>query len=1807
MPIFDNELFNTPIDRENKINAGVIQSPSTIGLNKGLGGFGEQESSSTGLSLDEIANLANTPNSKGWDSPVQMIPQSELLENKRYGMYERGIDLEEYHALGQGAGEQWWNSLVKMGATAAGTFAQSFGTIPNAISAIRSGKISDFSDPDGYEASIDNWLKNLEDNFPNFYSKYEKEHPFLTAIPFTKGSANFWGDKILKNLGFIIGAIGGAVVQDAAIGAVTSGMGGVPLISSQIGKASLYLGKLFSRSSDVSKVLEAAKATGIAGEELLNVTKLAQIAKGGQLLDKAANGSRYALSLYSSSAAEAGVEARDGYRQVKENLIKQYKDEHLGEEPIGSDLEQINKYAEDAMNVRFGINMALLTVSNAIQFDSFLKTFGKAKTASGSLTRSIEEAGKIGLKEGSLDVFEKKVAPTVVGKVWDSIKPKLPEIFSEGVYEEGGQYAAERGTYDYYTRKYKDPYKGENRNTWDSLNETIDSTMYGLKQQFGTDEGLENMLLGALTAIITGGAKKTYDSIKGQGSNAQIQNAVNTLNQYGLTGVLSNKYDNTGTSAAISKEMNEAVKSGDVFKFKNLKSDVFFNYVMSRIPSGLHDVTIEQLEMLKDLPKEEFEKTFGMDFNESSKNTVEGYVDKLIDKANNIKSTVEALDKMYKNPFNNIIDPKTEEEQQEKNFYKTFNEWKTDLAYYSNVPFDVNNRLQSIGNDLIKIHPLLNTDIVGKLTSKKGLESLQKEYQQKAKDLEKTITEFTSPEDKRKINREIKTLNSMSEKVSLGLLTPEVNGRMFHDILNFEVNNQDASKDTVIPIEKMQDAYTYGVDINRLNDRKKRVNDIYDGLSSKEGFQKYFEQAEEIQKEAEQPLEQKEYSFINSKKKREVAEVGKEYELPTIKTAYWKKEKDSYNVYTPTGEVEKYDTPEAADKAMNDINKDINALAKVKVVAQNADGTLKIEDLSGTIQNIKPETLQSYSRIISKEEQLLKNKSQLDKEQNKFEAFSPTVPTGNPTQEDKVWEEPKKATNKFFISTITESEELNDPTQSAPHIKRARKFLNEAKTFRNRNKLGVILVTPNQEDAYGLTGLSNLSYPNGKNLTDVDNGLVVAVFIETDRNKLYYINENGRRLSEVGQPIDVNSVVFQTMPTTAIEDSTGQPRYRKGQQEEFEKQSKTWRATRESLFASTGTPKVYKFNISRGIGIEIPNQLNYVGNTLIEEKKIPTKEGLIKISKEGTLTRNGETITVPKGRPVLINDDTFEPLQNNKLGKKKATNIFHTIKSQVDELLEANENKKPLKLNPRFITYLQNVLYYTNKKELKAGNKFLIDTSKMSIVIGDTEYRFSEIESRKDQIIDQLTNIYHNINDTTLTKKFNDSFYELVYNENENKWEDKEWTNYQTYLLSSENRTVEETPLVTSIAKPSEGVPYTHKAKYATLIDFEHPSTEQKKTVSKPKPVVPVVEEKKEEVPSIKLGEYVLDGVTENIFKAKAGDIPFTASIDEENNINVSANISEDILEKSGLTADFITKVITANLVKLQKAQEAPKVEEIKKELPKQEGFNLGNTSTPKDEYRKIGEEDSERITNTEIELFKEWTKNNVPNIPYEILENIITINDNEKAWGVFEEGIAKFYKGALKGTEYHEVFEGIFKSMLSTEQRQALINEFKSQQGEFIDRQTGKKIEYSKATDLQAKERIADDFADFRLGKIKVKSLGEKMKDFFRSIIEFFKSFISKPSLKQQLFKAIDTGKFKEKTLEIQSTKTSQFRLLKQLEEKQREELINSKPEVNVTFLSGKELVNLENSEQAKIKQQELVQEYQEIQKIINCLWKSF
>ena len=209
-------------------------------------------------------------------------------------------------------------------------------------------------------------------------------------------------------------------------------------------------------------------------------------------------------------------------------------------------------------------------------------------------------------------------------------------------------------------------------------------------------------------------------------------------------------------------------------------------------------------------------------------------------------------------------------------------------------------------------------------------------------------------------------------------------------------------------------------------------------------------------------------------------------------------------------------------------------------------------------------------------------------------------------------------------------------------------------------------------------------------------------------------------------------------------------------------------------------------------------------------------------------------------------------------------------------------------------------------------------------------------------------------------------------------------------------------------------------------------------------------------------------------------------------------------------------------------------------------------------EFRQVGKDSNDRISNAELEMFKEWHAKNVPFIPFEILENIIQ-RGGITAWGVFENGVAKFVRGGLRGTEYHEIFEAIYADFLTETEKNNLLTEFRNKKGEFTDRQSGKKIAYSDATDKQAKERIADDFSDFRLGKLPARSLGEAVRNLFKKIMDFFKSFVSKPSMKNELFKAIDSGKFKETKLsERAKALAPEYRAIQGLTEEQTNNYIN-------------------------------------------------
>lgn len=937
-----------------------------------------------------------------------------------------------------------------------------------------------------------------------------------------------------------------------------------------------------------------------------------------------------------------------------------------------------------------------------------------------------------------------------------------------------------------------------------------------------------------------------------------------------------------------------------------------------------------------------------------------------------------------------------------------------------------------------------------------------------------------------------------------------------------------------------------------------------------------------------------------------------------------------------------------------------------------------LEETIAVITNSIDETYKSVKEknaAIEKEEQaLLATKNEIDREQDKVELNSGEIATPAPiettTAEEVVKDDESylKSWKDFYISGTSESENDQNRANAAQHVKNARQFLNNVKNFKNVRNIGAILVTPNNQAALGLEGLTDLQFGRPTNaedkINDVDNGFVAQVFVEHENGKTFFVDKDGNRIGEVGKQIDINQAIFQAMPTTDLyynytDPKTGQrvPRYRQGQKEQLESASNGWRQERAKLFAnSNGDYKVYQINVSRGL--PIINKINgvyernQVGGILIPENRISSQAGLIQINTAGFVSHRGKNISFrTKGLPILQYGDTLEILNNSKLGKDKANSLYQVIKALANDIKEKSVSGKPLDINVNYLTYLQNVLYL-RKSGQTSGNQFFIDTNKRTISLGGVNYPIVDIENKEAEIVRQLTDTFHNINSKTVTD-LSSKFYEYTGDTNANgELTARVWKNYQSYLLSSKmpdgktSRTSDNTPLTTKVAAPSESVPYSFMQKYATLIDYDLP-------LIKPAPVAKPIAKQVGNV----IGEYVMDGTTNNTYQFASGPVEFTGTLDADGNIAVDLVVNDTItsaatdpnilntvdtvlqsIDKYDEEASDEQRVVTfvgdkliAALKEIQNTQqveEAPEVVEetseieakkvniernvqignlqitqtvnskgniereiknldngksllnvitpegknmffslpnlnelidnksetvkavvgnidITAELDALEGgeqilpgekidnIDIADTEFPEDDYMRVGISQTEQVmTDAEIEILKQFQAEKLSGVPLEVLEDLVDTYDGEKAFGVYVDGVAKFYKAGPRTVGYHELFHPIWQHFLTPDERAALEEEFRNKPGQFTDRASGKKINYADATDKQIEERYGDNFGEFKVGQLPARSLSEAVRNFFRRIINFFKSFNSKPSLVKELFEAIDAGKYKEFTI---------------------------------------------------------------------------
>ena len=625
-----------------------------------------------------------------------------------------GTDTEDIYGRYQSAWDQLGNAVVKFGANTVGTFASSFLTIPATLDLIRSGKYVDAFAEDHPFAGVQNWLTALEDKYPNYYTEWERDHPYLSAITPT-GAANFWGDKVVKNIGFSIGGLAAGLVQDSLIELATAGTATPATFIAAANQLNKFRSNLFRGFRNLTKgadkiddIIDASRVTG-------NLAKGLQVSK----LSQVGTGARFAGISYLNAQGESFIEGYHTYIDTKKQLL---------EEAIQSGdtspetLSKIEQLSQDAGRYTTGINLPILTLSNWFQFSNLL--YGKAMLG--------EAIGKQFVKTELTDTGIKYVSDFTLKKgLKQWAIETLKDSASEG-FEEGAQYHVSNSLHDYYV---------------DRMNPTIKEGLMGhllssVPKSLTDKQFWEESFLGALTGTLMG----SYTGIsKVTGGKARYENLVNTLNKDG------------GPLQRFNSTVNQFSKAIDLSNpnadHEVTKHDALFGTIHDALKFGTFDTFLDSLEDLKSLEVQDYNTKFQTEF--ETKIEKDLHVQDMIEESYQMKEDVLKVNRAFpKNPYSsNKLTQKIKRAFSNKSSAELdaiqgylFNDFKEVLARNESLLRKTNGRvlqhkdnLKSLGVKSETIDYMMN---LGR--SPKGLDSYLKFKKAQLKDLERNVKYYES-------------------------------------------------------------------------------------------------------------------------------------------------------------------------------------------------------------------------------------------------------------------------------------------------------------------------------------------------------------------------------------------------------------------------------------------------------------------------------------------------------------------------------------------------------------------------------------------------------------------------------------------------------------------------------------------------------------------------------------------------------------------------------------------------------------------------------------------------------------------------------------------------------------------------------------------------------------------------------------------------------------------------------------------------------------------------------------------------------
>jgi len=531
-------------------------------------------------------DFAKVPDKEPFKSqPLSQIP----LDRYNYVFY--GADNEELYARAQSGWDQLANGIGK----AVGTFASSFitgtvGVINGVGQMVSTEKASSFYNNE-FNRTFDDFNKYLEDALPNYYTHAEKDAEWYS--PTNIFSANFLGDKVLKNLGYSAGAIVGGMGWGAAL----KGIG------------------LTSRLVRAGKGLQALEATEAV---MANTPRLQQLGAINKTLTSLWNSTKglagtaltntdRAIVSAMGMMGEASIEAMGASNNFRNKLIEDYKSVY-GVAPTGETLEEINSYADKVGNNIFAANAALLTFTNYVQLPKIL---GSSKTLEKRAINSIEKE----VAEGATEGVGKWVAGTpTTGNILSPVVNKLGKpgrfidkyILGPGrlavsageAFEEGAQFSIETGVEDYFNRAYK--HEGDAEELLGGVGDVLGNIFSeGVRKTLTSKEGMESILIGG----VSGGLQKIKSNIKERGffgtggeigRNTQL--AVDALNKTNIQQILQDGKKYAGIAIGSQQLRQQAIENNDTLNEKDYEEDYTLSYIMPRVKYGKEESIYQEIK-----------------------------------------------------------------------------------------------------------------------------------------------------------------------------------------------------------------------------------------------------------------------------------------------------------------------------------------------------------------------------------------------------------------------------------------------------------------------------------------------------------------------------------------------------------------------------------------------------------------------------------------------------------------------------------------------------------------------------------------------------------------------------------------------------------------------------------------------------------------------------------------------------------------------------------------------------------------------------------------------------------------------------------------------------------------------------------------------------------------------------------------------------------------------------------------------------------------------------------------------------------